>query len=88
MEMSQIGLNSEQTFFREIFFLTFRSSKRGSTEHRGDGIFRRDELLETSPRRRCPGCRRQHATPPPHDSTYEDFGLTAFWETKDRSEHK
>ena len=50
MEMSQIGLNSEQTFFREIFFfLTFRSSKRGSTEHRGDGIFRRDELLETTP---------------------------------------
>ena len=88
MEMSQIGLKSEQTFFHEIFFLTFRSSKRGSTEHRGDGIFRRDELLETSPRRRCPGCRRQHATPPPHDSTYEDFGLTAFWETKDRSEHK
>ena len=86
MEMSQIGLNSEQTFFHEIFFLTFRSSKRGSTEHRGDGIFRRDELLETSPRHRCPYRRRQHATP--HDPTYEDFGLTAFWETKDRSEHK
>ena len=28
MEMSQIGLKSEQTFFHEIFFLTFRSSKR------------------------------------------------------------
>jgi hypothetical protein len=29
MEMSQIGLNSEQTFFREIFFSDFSFIKAG-----------------------------------------------------------
>ena len=82
MEMSQIGLNSEQTFFHEIFFSDFSFIKAGSTEHRGDGIFRRDKHL-------APRARRRLATVlNPHDPAYEDFGLTAFWETKDRSEHK
>ena len=72
MEMSQIGLNSEQTFFHEIFFSDFSFIKAGSTEHRGDGIFRRDKLLETTPS-------ATRAAAASHGTTPARSSLRRFW---------